>query len=166
MPRKLLAAVQADRGNGVDPGFAVYDISTCARPVLKASVQLPSPVKGHAGHFAPDGLTYYGSQLGTSIYPIDLRNPAEPKLLQVWPGDEAQGRTGVAHDLALNEAGTTLYSAQPSYGLVPPPTRLQGQGGRGNGLVVSDVSDLVARKGEARPKVVGSLLWRDGSIAQ
>lgn len=166
VPRKLLAAVQADRGNGVDPGFAVYDISTCARPVLKASVQLPSPVKGHAGHFAPDGLTYYGSQLGTSIYPIDLRNPADPKLLQVWSGDEAQGRMGVAHDVALNEAGTTLYSAQPAFGLVPPPAQLQLSGARGNGLVVSDVSDLVARKGEAKPKIVGSLLWRDGSIAQ
>src|SRR4051812_43923371 len=34
VPRKLLAGVQADGGNGVDPGFAVYDISTCAKPVL------------------------------------------------------------------------------------------------------------------------------------
>ena len=167
VPRKLLAAVQADRGNGVDPGFAVYDISVCSRPVLKASVLLPSPVKGHAGNFAPDGLTYYGSQLGVSVYPIDLRNPSDPKLMQVWPGDEAQGRMGVAHDVALNDRGTLLYSAQPSFGLATPPPQLQlAAGARGNGLVISDVSDLQSQKGEARPKVLSSLLWRDGSIAQ
>jgi hypothetical protein len=166
VPRKLLAAVQADRGNGVDPGFAVYDISACARPVLKASVMLPSPVKGHAGNFAPDGLTYYGAQLGTSIYPIDLRNPSEPKLLQVWLGDETQGRMGVAHDLALDESGTILYSAQPSFGLTAPPARLQALGGLGNGLVISDVSGFKSHKGDAKPRIVGSLLWRDGSIAQ
>jgi len=166
VPRKLLAAVQADRGNGVDPGFAVYDISVCARPVLKASVTLPSPVKGHAGNFAPDGLTYYGAQLGTSIYPIDLRNPSEPQLLQVWPGDESHGRMGVAHDLALDERGTTLYSAQPSLGLNTSPGRLEALGGLGNGLVITDVSEFKSHKGDARPKIIGSLLWRDGSIAQ
>lgn len=166
VPRKLLAAVQADRGNGVDPGFAVYDISVCARPVLKASVMLPSPVRGHAGNFAPDGLTYYGSQLGTSIYPIDLRNPAEPKLMQIWTGDEAQGRMGVAHDVGLNDAGTRLYSAQPSFGLGAPPPGYQVPGGRGNGLIVSDVSGLQFRKGDQQPRVISSLTWRDGSIAQ
>jgi hypothetical protein len=165
-PRKLLAAVQADRGNGVDPGFAVYDISVCARPVLKASVTLPAPVKGHAGNFAPDGLTYYGAQLGTSIYPIDLRDPTDPKLLQVWTGDDSRGRMGVAHDLALDEAGTTLYSAQPSSGLATPSDRLPALGGLGNGLVITDVSEFKSKKGDARPTIIGSLLWRDGSIAQ
>src|SRR5438477_1522765 len=124
VPRKLLAAVQADRGNGVDPGFAIYDISVCARPVLKASINLPVPVKGHAGNFAPDGLTYYGAQLGTNIYPIDIRNPSDPKLVHVWKGDENQGRMGVAHDLTLDEGGTTLYSAQPSLGLATTSDRL------------------------------------------
>jgi hypothetical protein len=165
VPRKLLAAVQADRGNGVDPGFAVYDISVCAKPVLKASVVLPAPVKGHAGNFAPDGLTYYGSQLGISIYPIDLRNPADPKLMHVWNGDETS-KMGVAHDVALNDASTLLYSAQPSFGLLPPPPQLQSASGRENGLVISDVSDFKAHKSQPRPKIVGSLLWRDGSIAQ
>ena len=167
VPRKLLAAVQADRGNGTDPGFAVYDISVCAHPILKASVTLSSPVKGHAGNFAPDGLTYYGAQLGTSIYPIDLTNPSEPQLLQVWPGDESRGRMGVAHDLALDEGGTILYSAQPSFGLTAPRGgSLQALDGLGNGLVITDVSELKSRRGTARPKIVGSLLWRDGSIAQ
>jgi hypothetical protein len=166
VPRKLLAAVQADRGNGVEPGFAVYDVSVCARPVLKASVLLPAAVRGHAGNFAPDGLTYYGSQLGTSVYPIDVRDPSDPRLLHVWPGDPERGRMGVAHDVELDAAGTTLYSAQPSFGLATPPERLQALGGLGNGLVITDVTDFKAQKADPKPRIVGSLLWRDGAIAQ
>jgi hypothetical protein len=166
VPRKLLAAVQADRGNGIDPGFAVYDISVCAHPVLKASITLPATVRGHAGNFAPDGLTYYGAELGKSIYPIDLTNPSDPKLVHVWPGDPNQDRMGVAHDLTLDASGTTLYSAQPSRGLTAPPTTLQSLNNLGNGLVISDVSDFKSRKPDPKPRIVGSLLWRDGSIAQ
>jgi hypothetical protein len=166
VPRKLLAAVQADRGNGVDPGFAVYDISVCARPVLKAAVVLPAQVRGHAGDFAPDGMTYYGSQIGVNIYPIDLRNPAEPKLVSVWPGNEALGKMGVAHDVALNDAGTHLYSAQPTYGLTPSAAQQARPGAPGNGLVITDVSDFQSRKADPQPKTIGSILWRDGAIAQ
>jgi hypothetical protein len=166
VPRKLLAAVQADRGNGVDPGFAVYDISTCAKPVLKSAVVLPAAVRGHAGDFAPDGLTYYGSQIGVNIYPIDISNPSEPKLVHVWPGNEAQGRMGVAHDVALNDAGTILYSAQPSYGFAPSAAQQARPASPGNGLVITDVSDFQTRKSNPQPKTVGSLLWRDGAIAQ
>ena len=53
VPRKLLAAVQADGGNGVDPGFAVYDISDCARPVLKAAVNLPAAGQGTRRQLRP-----------------------------------------------------------------------------------------------------------------
>ena len=166
VPRKLLAAVQADRGNGVDPGFAIYDISACARPVLKASINLPVQVKGHAGNFSPDGLTYYGAELGASIYPIDIRNPAAPKLVHVWKGDETQGRMGVAHDLTLDEGGTTLYSAQPSLGLATPSDRLSTLQGLGNGLIITDVSDFKTQKRDPKPKILGALLWKDGSIAQ
>ena len=149
VPRKLLAAVQADRGNGVDPGFAIYDISACARPVLKASINVPAQVKGHAGNFSPDGLTYYGAELGASIYPIDIRNPADPKLVHVWKGDETQGRMGVAHDLTLDEGGTTLYSAAAVSGTGHPSDRLTTLQGLGNGLVITDVSDF---KSEKRPE--------------
>jgi hypothetical protein len=55
--RRLIAAVQSDGGNGIDPGFAVYDITDCKRPVLKASVNLPIPegttIRGHAGAIRP-----------------------------------------------------------------------------------------------------------------
>jgi hypothetical protein len=164
VPRKLLGAVQADRGNGTDPGFAVYDISSCARPVLKAAVNLPAQVKGHAGHFSPDGMTYYGMSLGDSVYPIDIRNPAEPKLIDVWTGDKAAGGLGPGHDVNFNDPGTRLYSTRIRLGTNPGPGA--DPNAATNGLVVADVSDYQSRKASPQPKVIGSLLWKDGSIAQ
>ncbi len=43
VPRKLLAAIQGDNGRGEQPGFAVYDITNCAKPVLKSSAFPYSP---------------------------------------------------------------------------------------------------------------------------
>jgi len=162
VPRKLLAAVQADNGNGLQPGFAVYDISDCRRPILKSSVDLGAPVKGHAGNFAPDGRTYYGGQLAIGTYPIDIDNPSEPKLLGVWPG---QGGVGVPHDLSLNAAGNRLYTAQPG-GLRRPGNAATSNAAVSNGLVITDVSDFQARRPNAQPNVIASLFWKDGAIAQ
>ena len=115
-PRKLLAAVQSDGGRGEQPGFAVYDISDCGHPVLKSSVDLGTAVRGHAGHFAPDGRTYYGGQFRVGTYPIDVDNLSQPKLLGVWPG---QNGVGVPHDLSLNAAGDRLYRTAQAGGHSP-----------------------------------------------
>lgn len=152
--RKLLAAVQADNGNGLEPGFAVYDISDCRHPVLKSSVVLDAAVKGHAGQFAPDGRTYYGTQLRTGTYPIDIDDPSAPRLLGVWSGQEG---IGVPHDLSLNAGGDRLYTAQPG-GLRNSSTP--------NGLVITDVSNFQRRRADAKPTVISSTFWKDGSIAQ
>jgi hypothetical protein len=152
--RKLLAAVQADNGSGEQPGFAVYDVSNCRQPVLKSSVELGVPLKGHAGHFAPDGRTYYGTQVGVSTYAIDIENPAQPKLLGNWLG---QNGNGLPHDLSLNAAGDRLYTAQPG-GLRA--------NGPSNGLVISDVSDFSSRKPNPDAKVLSTLFWKDGAVAQ
>ena len=110
VPRKLLGAVQADSGSGEQPGFAVYDVSDCRRPVLKSSVTLDVPVKGHAGEFAPDGRTYYGTHISVSTYAIDIDKPEAPMLLGNWPGQQGMG---LPHDVSLNPAGDRLYTAQP-----------------------------------------------------
>jgi hypothetical protein len=152
--RKLLAAVQADNGNGLEPGFAVYDISDCRHPVMKSSVVLDASVKGHAGQFAPDGRTYYGAQIRINTYPIDIDNLSAPRLLGVWPGQEGNG---VPHDLSLNAAGDRLYTAQPG-GIRNSSTP--------NGLVITDVSNFQKRLADATPTVISSTFWKDGSIAQ
>ncbi len=152
--RRLLAAVQADNGSGREPGFAIYDITDCRRPVLKASVVLDAAVKGHAGDFSPDGRTYYGAQLRTTTYPIDVENVSKPSLIGTWPGLNG---VGVPHDLSLNAAGDRLYTAQPG--------GLRGDGSRENGLVISDVTGFQTRTKTA-PSIVGSVFWNDGTIAQ
>lgn len=157
VPRKLLAGVQADNGAGEQPGFAVYDISTCRSPVLKSSVTFDAPLRGHAGNFAPDGRTYYGTHIGVSTYAIDIDKVEAPKLLGVWPG---QNGNGLPHDVSLNAAGDRLYTAQPG-GLSRP-----GEAQRSNGLVISDVTDFQARKASPDPKIIGSLFWKDGAVAQ
>lgn len=156
VPRKLLAAIQGDNGRGEQPGFAIYDIANCAKPVLKASINLPAQVIGHAGNFAPDGRTYYGTHIGVSTYAIDVDNPSAPKLLGVWPGENG---AGLPHDVALNAGGDRLYTAQPG-GLSRP-----GEPQRQNGLVISDTSAFQGRK-SGDTKVISSLYWKDGAVAQ
>jgi hypothetical protein len=157
VPRKLLAAIQADSGSGEQPGFAVYDITNCKSPVLKSSVVLDAPVKGHAGNFSPDGRTYYGTHINVSTYAIDIDKPEAPVLLGNWLGQQG---SGLPHDVSLNGGGDRLYTAQPG-GLSRP-----GAPSRPNGLVISDTSDFQARKSGANPRIVGSVFWKDGAVAQ
>jgi hypothetical protein len=113
--RHLLAVAQ---NNG--PDFAVYDISDCRHPVLKADIKLPGS-QGHIGRFAPDGRTYWITQsfmgLGGFLYGVDLTDPSHPKELPPWQyaGD------GRPHGLNVNPQGfepgvpegTRLYVGQP-----------------------------------------------------
>jgi hypothetical protein len=152
---KLLAAVESEGGSGIHPGFAVYDVSNCTSPVLKASVDLPIPpgttIKGHAGAMAPDGRTYYGSTYPTSLYIIDIADPTNPKLMLNWV---PPGGVGAPHDLSISMDGNRAYVMNPA----------SGKSGQ-NGLVILDVSDFNARKPNPQPRVVGTVFWPDGGIA-
>jgi hypothetical protein len=152
--RRLLGGIQANNGNGLQAGFSLYDISRdCRTPHRLASVTLPVAVAGHAGDFAPDGRTYYGTQISRSTYAIDIANPTDPKLITNWaPAD----RVGVPHDITISEDGNRMYVAQPGGGLLR----------NNNGLVIVDVSDIQNRVPNPQPKVVSTLFWNDGGIAQ
>lgn len=147
--RKLLAAVQS-RG----PEFSVYDISNCKSPVLKSSGKSQAEL-GHAGDFAPDGRTYYGTEILSSTYPIDVAEPSKPGFLTMW---KPQDLIGLPHDLSISEDGTRMYMAQPG--------RLRDNVASSNGLIIVDVSDIQQRRPTPQYKVVSTLFWRDGSIAQ
>jgi hypothetical protein len=160
--RRLLAGDQSNPVVG--PGFAIYDLSAdCRYPVLKASIEIPD-LRGHAGNFTPDGMTYYITDsdlvtgVGTRIVAIDVSDPSNPVHLLTWkfPGD------GRPHDPAFNKEGTRMYSPQPG--------RHDGHevqaGRRPNGLVISDVSDIQFRRPNPEVRVVGTLFWADGGTAQ
>jgi hypothetical protein len=90
--RHLLVVAQAG-----GPGFAVYGISDCRHPVLKANIQLPGS-QGHMGAFAPDGRTYYLTQsyrgVGGYLYIVDLSDPSHPQELPPGSSRAMAGPTG------------------------------------------------------------------------
>jgi hypothetical protein len=155
--RKLLGAVQGNGGNGTASGFALYDIAAnCANPQPLSTLALepsaPGFVRGHAGDFSPDGKTFYGTDRGRSvIYPIDISDPTQPRLLAKW---KAPDGVGFPHDITVNEDGTRLYIAQPR---IAP---------NGNGLVILDVSDVQNRVPDPQFRVVSKLYWTDSAEAQ
>lgn len=160
--RHLLVVAQAD-----GPDFAVYDISDCRHPVLKADIQLPGS-RGHMGAFAPDGMTYYLTQsfrnVGGFMYIVDLSDPSHPRELPPWQflGD------GRPHGLELNPAGfepgvaegTRLYVGQPgNFG------ETDNDSGP-DGLVIEDVSDYQNRVPNPQVRIVGKLFWSDQGEAE
>jgi hypothetical protein len=160
--RHLLVVAQA---NG--PDFAVYDISDCRHPVLKADIQLPGS-HGHEGALAPDGRTYYLSQsfrgVGGFMYIVDLSDPSHPRELPRW---QFQG-DGRPHGLNLNppgfepglREGTRLYAGQQ--GVADGTGTLAGP----DGLVIEDVSDYQFRRPHPQIRIVGKLFWTDQGIAE
>jgi len=152
--RKLLGAT---KGPGFGPTaptdrqFAFYDVSSdCARPKLLSEVDVPGH-NGHAGDFAPDGMTYYGAGLLPNITAMDISDPTQPKLLGILPL-----RT---HDLSVSQDGTRLYLAQ--FGNFVP-FELPGP----NGLVIVDVSDFQFRRPNPEARTISTLFWEDGGTAQ
>jgi hypothetical protein len=98
--RGLLVAGQF---NG--PGFAVYDVSKdCRHPVLKSSIVMPNSF-GHQGNFAPDGLTFYLTQMdrgvGGFLFPVTsatrrMRRNSHPGSFWVTAGPTKTGSTRVS----------------------------------------------------------------------
>src|SRR4029079_10707531 len=72
---------------------------------------------------------------------------------------------GNDHGLSLSDDGnrgyfTSMTTSGGLAGLTDPPVPAN------NGLLVYDMSEIQARKSTAGPKLIGSLLWKDGSFAQ
>jgi len=152
-------------GQDGGPNFAVYDISNCRHPVLKASLDLPGS-NGHMGEFAPDGQTFWLSQnpccsgTGGPLYVVDS-HPSNPLMLPTWTfsGD------GRPHSLNLNWDGFL-----PG---VPEGTRAyMGQGasfpytGRQDGLVITDVSDYQLRRPNPQIRIISELFWTDQGLTE
>jgi hypothetical protein len=159
--RKLLGATKGPGFGPTEPTdsqFAFYDISSdCARPTLLSDVDVPGHV-GHAGDWAPDGMTYYGAniRLDSAVAPpqitaIDVADPTHPKLLGFVHHH--------THDLSVSKDGTRMYLAQAGNFLpfgFPIP----------NGLVIVDVSDFQFRRPNPQARMISTLFWTDGGVAQ
>jgi len=157
-PRKLLGAT---KGPGFGPSqptdrqFAFYDISSdCAHPTLLSDVDVPGHT-GHAGDFAPDGMTYYGTGAGgTGFTAMDITDPKVPKL--IWHG---AGDINETHDISISNDGTRAYLTHwgnfVPFGLPGP-----------NGLTILDTSDIQKRIATPQPRLISKYVWDDGGVAQ
>jgi hypothetical protein len=145
----LIAAILQNAAN-----FAVYDVTDCKRPVLKANVVLPDPnIRGHAGAISPDGRTYYAGTYPVSLAIINLDDPANPRLMLNWVPPNG---IGAPHDLSVSRDNNRVYVMQPGSGPA---------GANANGLVILDVSDFNARRANPQVRVIGTHYWPEGGIA-
>lgn len=92
----------------------VYDLKPdCRKPKLIGSFNM-APAMGHAGWFSPDGNTYWMTNAfgksGASIFPVDLTDPAKPKLLGQFRADQEGGGSG--HNGWVSDDGKTTYACQ------------------------------------------------------
>jgi len=166
--RGLLAAVQSiddKTGAHVD----IYDISRdCRAPRLlsgetEASATTRPSAKAteraNEGDFSPDGRTYYATNLRSgTIHPLDVGDPAQPKVLAEWSMPFNQRTSGLAIGGGGNRAYFTLYGQGAAAGNAAD-TNLT------NGIVIADVGDVKLRKPQPQVKVIGSLVWGDGSAS-
>jgi len=179
--RQLLGADNGQNGGG-GPEVDIYDLSSdCSNPQLLASLPVGTgtdgsgivqPIIGHEGAWAPDGLTYYGGDLRFTppgatartgqYYAVDTADPTHPKLITTWT-------TGVplsnVHGMSISNDGTRGYfvsigglnAGTPADVLAAPPN---------DGLLIYDLTDIQERKPNAQAKLISTLLWKDGSVAQ
>jgi len=176
-PRELLGADNAHNGGGGQGGPEVdfYDISVdCLHPQLLASVAVgtgtdggvPSPIfpNGHEGVWAPDGLTYYRSDLANAMYhAIDASDPSRPKEIASFNIATALSPlTGIkSHGLSLSDDGRRAYVA-----VIGIPTAYDPSTPANNGFAVLDTSEVQARKPNAQIKLISTFLYKDGSVSQ
>jgi hypothetical protein len=100
----------------------IYDVSgDCRQPRLLSSTVV-APAVGHEGWFSPDGETYFMSTTanasipgGSTVFPVDISDPAQPKLLDTW-AFEAQ-----THGGSTTEDGSRSYICQQE---APPRDKL------------------------------------------
>jgi hypothetical protein len=158
--RHLLAGEQK-----AGPGFAVYDVSTCAAPQLLSQIDLAGN-KGHAGNWAPDGKTFYaGNDDFTGFIAVDVSNARHPKSLLTWTG--SPGLVGAMHDLSVSADGTRAYLGYFGTNIVGvAASSAHGLGYTPNGMAILDISDLQKRKPHPQVRVISNLIWTDGSTAQ
>jgi len=145
----------------------IYDIGTdCRSPRLLSAIKDARPAsrskpveRANEGDFAPDGRTYYATNLRSgTVYPIDISDPQRPVVLAKWSMPSNERTSGLAVSSDGNHAYFTLYgegAASPNAAAAGPT----------NGIVIADVSDVQTRKAHPQVRVIGALVWGDGSAS-
>src|SRR5499426_2473867 len=167
--RQLLGADNGQNGGG-GPEVDIYDLSQdCRFPQLLASAPVGTgadgggvvtPIIGHEGSWAPDGLTYYGGDLrNRQYYAVDTTDPTRPKLLANWVPGIAN-----VHGMSISDDGKRGYFVSLGSAVIADLTDPTKTGT--NGLLIYDLSEIQARMPNPQVRLVGQVLFKDGSTAQ
>jgi hypothetical protein len=170
--RQMLFAANAADGQG-GPEMDIYDLSAdCRAPQLLASAPMSfmasdgstQPMKGHEGNISPDGMTYYVGDLTNNLYhAIDVTNATRPRLIATF--DMKKSPIGKSpHGMSLSKDGTRLYAVAFDTGT--PLDVVNPAFVANTGFITFDVSDIQARKPNPQFRVVSSVAYKDGNLAQ
>jgi hypothetical protein len=137
------------------PGIVdVYDVSKdCRAPELLSST--PLGVLGHESGFAPDGLTFYVTDIMGATAAVDLTDPKLPSLL--W-----FSREFAPHGVSISDDGRTMYMTEQG-GF---KESLENQIDLPVGLTILDVSDIQDRKPNPQVRVLSRLTWPTMAVPQ
>jgi hypothetical protein len=129
----------------------IYDVSgDCAHPRLISSSDM-APANGHEGWFSPDGMTYYMSSTGAdgtaTVHPVDISDPAHPKLLASWTFPSQ------THGGSTTEDGTRSYICQQQ---APPKDKLW----------IVDTSEVARRAPNPQPHMLAEIPLDDNQWCQ
>src|SRR4051794_37754761 len=129
----------------------IYDVSAdCAHPKLISTTDM-SPAYGHEGWFSPDGDTYYMSSTGAdgaaTVHPVDISDPAHPKLLASWTFPSQ------THGGSTTEDGTRSFICQQQ---APPKDKLW----------IVDTSEIAQRKANPQPHTLAEIPLDDNQWCQ
>jgi hypothetical protein len=192
--------VSGNYQNGVPPipnssvadGFDVYDIGTdCRHPLLLVSNTMiefdttglvpfpgsgpwpnPDRIYGHEGAFAPDGMTYYLSDVPHDVYhAIDLSDPTKPKMLASFVNPflsrpNSPTSNGGTHGLSISSDGRRAYVSSLQYDFASPTGATPATGPWHDGFVIFDTSEIQARRPNPKVPVISESYWNDASINQ
>ena len=174
--RKMLFAdsgVSTTGTGGGGPEIDIYDLSAdCRTPQLLTSTALTytqadgtqAPINGHEGNISPDGMTYYVGDLTNGFYhAVDVSNPTRPKVVASYA--MASSPIGkLPHGLSVSTDGTRLYAV--GYDLGSPADVVNPNFKANNGFITLDVTDIQMRKPKPQFRVVSSVAYKDGNVAQ
>lgn len=130
---------------GTGKALELYDISQdCRNPILKSVFPLPN--QHHEMRIAPDGMTVYVADLfrEPEVVAVDISDLTNPKVLSAWASGNTDNVKGI-HALDISPDGNRAYLAN--------------FGGRENGLIIMDVSEIQARQANPAFREVSRLSW-------
>jgi hypothetical protein len=167
----LIAANGSDSTGG--PEVDIYDLSIdCREPQLQHNKPMmytkadgtQAPINGHEGNISPDGLTYYVGDFSNKLYhAVDVSKLNDPKVVASF--DMANSPIGKSpHGLSVSPDGTRLYAV--AFDLGNPADLVNPNFKANNGFITLDVSDIQARKPKPQFRMVSSVAYKDGNVAQ